>query len=122
MLLFIMESGMDRYKFNIFFYCLIRSIDLSSAPKLFFFLSGCCHQGLLREWIHRGDFTRLQKRGISIFIFIFALDRKQLIPESFLFILQIDIMKRLRHPNVLLFMGAVYSQERLAIVTELLPR
>ncbi|KAG5089895.1 hypothetical protein JHK86_002507 [Glycine max] len=34
----------------------------------------------------------------------------------------IDIMKRLRHPNVLLFMGAVYSQERLAIVTELLPR
>ncbi|RZC31183.1 RGS domain-containing serine/threonine-protein kinase A isoform X2 [Glycine soja] len=35
---------------------------------------------------------------------------------------EIDIMKRLRHPNVLLFMGAVYSQERLAIVTELLPR
>ncbi|KOM44732.1 hypothetical protein LR48_Vigan06g003800 [Vigna angularis] len=35
---------------------------------------------------------------------------------------KIDIMKRLRHPNVLLFMGAVYSQERLAIVTELLPR
>ncbi|KAK7406169.1 hypothetical protein VNO78_07789 [Psophocarpus tetragonolobus] len=35
---------------------------------------------------------------------------------------EIDIMKRLRHPNILLFMGAVYSQERLAIVTELLPR
>ncbi|KAL9328679.1 hypothetical protein ACSQ67_003682 [Phaseolus vulgaris] len=35
---------------------------------------------------------------------------------------KIDIMKRLRHPNVLLFMGAVYSPERLAIVTELLPR
>ncbi|TQE10639.1 hypothetical protein C1H46_003752 [Malus baccata] len=35
---------------------------------------------------------------------------------------EIDIMKRLRHPNVLLFMGAVYSQERLAIVTEYLPR
>ncbi|WJZ82267.1 hypothetical protein VitviT2T_002037 [Vitis vinifera] len=35
---------------------------------------------------------------------------------------EIDIMRRLRHPNVLLFMGAVYSQERLAIVTELLPR
>ncbi|KAF7810193.1 putative serine/threonine-protein kinase [Senna tora] len=35
---------------------------------------------------------------------------------------EIDIMKRLRHPNVLLFMGAVYSQERLAIVTEFLPR
>jgi Ni,Fe-hydrogenase III small subunit len=35
---------------------------------------------------------------------------------------QIDIMKRLRHPNVLLFMGAVYTQQRLAIVTEYLPR
>ncbi|XP_042950666.1 kinase suppressor of Ras 1 isoform X2 [Carya illinoinensis] len=35
---------------------------------------------------------------------------------------EIDIMKRLRHPNVLLFMGAVYTQERLAIVTEFLPR
>lgn len=35
---------------------------------------------------------------------------------------EIDIMKRLRHPNVLLFMGAVYSHERLAIVTEYIPR
>ncbi|KAJ6705613.1 SERINE-THREONINE PROTEIN KINASE [Salix purpurea] len=35
---------------------------------------------------------------------------------------EIDIMKSLRHPNVLLFMGAVYSPERLAIVTEFLPR
>ncbi|XP_052210698.1 uncharacterized protein LOC127813654 isoform X2 [Diospyros lotus] len=37
---------------------------------------------------------------------------------------EIDIMRRLRHPNVLLFMGAVYSQEKgkLAIVTEFLPR
>ncbi|KAK6263048.1 hypothetical protein QUC31_008864 [Theobroma cacao] len=35
---------------------------------------------------------------------------------------EIDIMRKLRHPNVLLFMGAVYSQERLAIVTEYLPR
>ncbi|KAK9277617.1 hypothetical protein L1049_007163 [Liquidambar formosana] len=35
---------------------------------------------------------------------------------------EIDIMRRLRHPNVLLFMGAVYSHERLAIVTEFLPR
>lgn len=31
-------------------------------------------------------------------------------------------MKKLRHPNVLLFMGAVYSPDRLAIVTEFLPR
>ncbi|KAJ4712996.1 Serine/threonine-protein kinase [Melia azedarach] len=35
---------------------------------------------------------------------------------------EIDIMKKLRHPNVLLFMGAISSQERLAIVTEFLPR
>lgn len=35
---------------------------------------------------------------------------------------EIDIMRRLRHPNVLLFMGAVYSHEKLAVVTEFLPR
>ncbi|KAH9777721.1 PAS domain-containing protein tyrosine kinase family protein [Citrus sinensis] len=35
---------------------------------------------------------------------------------------EIDIIKKLRHPNVLLFMGAVASQERLGIVTEFLPR
>ncbi|WJX60327.1 hypothetical protein P8452_45551 [Trifolium repens] len=38
------------------------------------------------------------------------------------YIKEVDIMKRLRHPNVLLFMGAIYSQEKHAIVTELLPR
>ena len=31
-------------------------------------------------------------------------------------------MRRLRHPNVLLFMGAVTSPPRLCIVSELLPR
>ncbi|KAL2902381.1 putative serine/threonine-protein kinase SIS8 [Bienertia sinuspersici] len=35
---------------------------------------------------------------------------------------EISIMRKLRHPNLLLFMGACYSQERLAIVTEFLPR
>nr|XP_043630470.1 LIM domain kinase 2 [Erigeron canadensis] len=35
---------------------------------------------------------------------------------------EIDIMKRLRHPNVLLYMGSVCSQDKLAMVTELLPR
>ncbi|CAN4077367.1 unnamed protein product [Withania somnifera] len=35
---------------------------------------------------------------------------------------EVEIMKRLRHPNVLLFMGAVFSQEKSAIVTEFLPR
>ncbi|GKB16694.1 PAS domain-containing protein tyrosine kinase family protein, partial [Tanacetum coccineum] len=35
---------------------------------------------------------------------------------------EIDIMKRLRHPNVLLYMGSVCSLDKLAMVTELLPR
>ncbi|KAL8064275.1 hypothetical protein ABFX02_01G079800 [Erythranthe guttata] len=35
---------------------------------------------------------------------------------------EIDIMRRLRHPNVLLFMGAVCTDEKLAIVTEYLTR
>ncbi|PHT57957.1 hypothetical protein CQW23_00320 [Capsicum baccatum] len=35
---------------------------------------------------------------------------------------EIDIMKRLRHPNVLLFMGGASSQEKIAIVTEYMPR
>ncbi|KAL0324339.1 UNVERIFIED_CONTAM: Serine/threonine-protein kinase CTR1, partial [Sesamum calycinum] len=35
---------------------------------------------------------------------------------------EIDIMRRLRHPNVLLFMGAVCTEEKLAMVTEYLTR
>ncbi|XP_030474633.1 uncharacterized protein LOC115692019 isoform X2 [Syzygium oleosum] len=35
---------------------------------------------------------------------------------------EVLLMKRLRHPNVLLFMGAVTSPQRLCIVTEFLPR
>ncbi|MCO5573018.1 hypothetical protein L7F22_026782 [Adiantum nelumboides] len=35
---------------------------------------------------------------------------------------EVAIMRRLRHPNVLLFMGAVYSPQHLSIVTEFLPR
>jgi tRNA A-37 threonylcarbamoyl transferase component Bud32 len=35
---------------------------------------------------------------------------------------EVSLMKRLRHPNVLLFMGAVTSPQRLCIVTEILPR
>ncbi|KAH7441785.1 hypothetical protein KP509_03G054200 [Ceratopteris richardii] len=35
---------------------------------------------------------------------------------------EVLIMKRLRHPNVLLFMGAVPSPQHLSIVTEFLPR
>ncbi|KAK1292034.1 Serine/threonine-protein kinase EDR1 [Acorus calamus] len=35
---------------------------------------------------------------------------------------EVSLMKRLRHPNVVLFMGAVTSPQRLCIVTEFLPR
>ncbi|TYJ15536.1 hypothetical protein E1A91_A10G189700v1 [Gossypium mustelinum] len=35
---------------------------------------------------------------------------------------EVSLMKRLRHPNVLLFMGVVISSQRLCIVTEFLPR
>ncbi|GMP76319.1 hypothetical protein CsSME_00033054 [Camellia sinensis var. sinensis] len=35
---------------------------------------------------------------------------------------EVSLMKRFRHPNVLLFMGAVTSPQRLCIVTEFLPR
>ncbi|XP_026385166.1 serine/threonine-protein kinase STY46-like [Papaver somniferum] len=35
---------------------------------------------------------------------------------------EVSLMKRLRHPNVLLFMGAVTSPKHLCIVTEFLPR
>ncbi|KAL4592416.1 hypothetical protein LXL04_005410 [Taraxacum kok-saghyz] len=35
---------------------------------------------------------------------------------------EVSLMKRLRHPNILLFMGAVTAPQRLCIVTEFLPR
>ncbi|KAF2908341.1 hypothetical protein DAI22_12g177800 [Oryza sativa Japonica Group] len=35
---------------------------------------------------------------------------------------EVSLMKKLRHPNILLFMGAVTSPQRLCIVTEFLPR
>uniref|UniRef100_A0A453LV40 Protein kinase domain-containing protein n=1 Tax=Aegilops tauschii subsp. strangulata TaxID=200361 RepID=A0A453LV40_AEGTS len=34
----------------------------------------------------------------------------------------VSLMKKLRHPSIILFMGAVASEERLCIVTEFLPR
>ncbi|XP_062201959.1 uncharacterized protein LOC133904456 [Phragmites australis] len=35
---------------------------------------------------------------------------------------EVSLMKKLRHPNILLFMGAVTSPQRLCIITEFLPR
>ncbi|WJX45107.1 hypothetical protein P8452_32012 [Trifolium repens] len=38
------------------------------------------------------------------------------------FLREVAIMKRVRHPNVVLFMGAVTTSPNLSIVTEYLPR
>jgi serine/threonine protein kinase len=38
------------------------------------------------------------------------------------FIGEVSIMRRLRHPNIVLFMGVITSQDNMAIVTEFLPR
>lgn len=43
-------------------------------------------------------------------------------PYNALFHVQVRIMKRLRHPNVVLFMGAITRVPNLSIVTEFLPR
>lgn len=46
------------------------------------------------------------------------------LPSNFLVyvFLKVAIMKRIRHPNVVLFMGAVTKRPHLSIVTEYLPR
>ena len=38
------------------------------------------------------------------------------------FLGEVSIMRRLRHPNIVLFMGVITTQDNLAIVTEFLPR
>ncbi|KAL7616823.1 hypothetical protein Lser_V15G01637 [Lactuca serriola] len=50
--------------------------------------------------------------------------RKQEYPEDVIlsFRKEVSLMKRLRHPNILLFMGAVTSPHHLCIVSEFLPR
>ncbi|KAF3779484.1 Serine/threonine-protein kinase [Nymphaea thermarum] len=59
--------------------------------------------------------------GSDVAVKVFAKqDYSEEIIESFR--QEVSLMKRLRHPNVLLFMGAVASPERLCIVTEFLPR
>ncbi|KAF2312733.1 hypothetical protein GH714_039800 [Hevea brasiliensis] len=59
--------------------------------------------------------------GSDVAVKVFS---KQEYSEDFVlsFRQEVSLMKRLRHPNVLLFMGAVTSSQRLCIVTEFLPR
>ena len=42
--------------------------------------------------------------------------------KSLFALIQVAIMKRVRHPNVVLFMGAVTKRPHLSIVTEYLQR
>ena len=62
------------------------------------------------------------KKEVKLYIIWDFLNHKQRWVNFHSVISQIGIMRKLRHPNVLLFMGACYSHERLAIVTEFLPR
>ncbi|XP_077243412.1 serine/threonine-protein kinase CTR1-like isoform X2 [Tasmannia lanceolata] len=59
--------------------------------------------------------------GSDVAIKVFS---KQEYPDEVIlsFRQEVSLMKRLRHPNKLLFMGAVTSPQRLCIVTEFLPR
>lgn len=43
-------------------------------------------------------------------------------PFAACYLMQIEIMLRLRHPNVVLFMGAVTQPPHMSILTEFLPR
>ncbi|CAA7058286.1 unnamed protein product [Microthlaspi erraticum] len=59
--------------------------------------------------------------GSDVAVKVFS---KQEYPEEVVtsFKQEVSFMKKLRHPNVLLFMGAVASPQHLCIVTEFLPR
>jgi len=45
-----------------------------------------------------------------------------IIVMPFYVLLQVEIMLRLRHPNVVLFMGAITRPPQFSILTEFLPR
>ncbi|KAM0935101.1 putative protein kinase TKL-CTR1-DRK-2 family [Dioscorea sansibarensis] len=79
---------------------------------------------LLGEEIGEGSYAVVYRgiwngSDVAIKVYVGNEYREELLVE---YKKEIAIMKRLRHPNVLLFMGAVYSPDRLAIVTELLAR
>ncbi|KAJ7553595.1 hypothetical protein O6H91_06G104600 [Diphasiastrum complanatum] len=66
--------------------------------------------------VHRGDC-----RGSDVAVKI--LTEQDLFEEQLSeFMREVEIMKRMRHPNVVLFMGAVTKRPNFAIVTEFLPR
>uniref|UniRef100_A0A7N0ZXQ5 non-specific serine/threonine protein kinase n=2 Tax=Kalanchoe fedtschenkoi TaxID=63787 RepID=A0A7N0ZXQ5_KALFE len=78
----------------------------------------------LREKIGQGSYAVVYRgiwngSDVAIKVFVGNDQLEETLPD---YRKEINIMRRLRHPNVLLFMGAVYSKERLAIITEYMPR
>ncbi|CAM8887513.1 unnamed protein product [Rhodiola kirilowii] len=68
-----------------------------------------------------GSVYHAQWYGSDVAVKVFS--RQEYTDDTiFSFRQEVSLMKRLRHPNVLLFMGAVTSPQHLAIVTEFLPR
>lgn len=53
---------------------------------------------------------------------MFLVNKDHIFLTVFSFNLKTSLMKRLRHPNILLFMGTVASPQRICIVTEFLRR
>uniref|UniRef100_A0A7N0T279 non-specific serine/threonine protein kinase n=1 Tax=Kalanchoe fedtschenkoi TaxID=63787 RepID=A0A7N0T279_KALFE len=68
-----------------------------------------------------GSVYHAQWYGSDVAVKVFS--RQEYTDDTiFSFRQEVSVMKRLRHPNILLFMGAVTSPQHLAIVTEFLPR
>ncbi|KAK7303677.1 hypothetical protein RJT34_14590 [Clitoria ternatea] len=68
-----------------------------------------------------GTVYRAMWHGSDVAVKIFS---KQEYPDNVIlsFRQEVSLLKRLRHPNIILFMGAVTSPQRLCIVTEFFPR
>lgn len=66
------------------------------------------------SWVHRSPLKISSVINLTI--------RSSVINLTIRCYVKVSVMKRLRHPNILLFMGAVTSPQRLCIVTEFLPR
>ena len=62
------------------------------------------------------------KQEVIIFNTDFLFINFHFTSNGFVSLLKVSLMKKLRHPNILLFMGAVTSPPHLCIVTEFLPR
>lgn len=88
---------------------------------------GCCEEVHGPRYIRRCACS-VQKRGIKSISYIIFLSNdlnrficpNELTPGGCF--VQAEIMLRLRHPNVVLFMGAVTHPPNLSILTEYLPR